>query len=61
MRKDNRKFIITVNGRVIYREVTVDYFDSAVKDLLASGFTLDDIQVWVEGNFRLIPERFEVD
>ena len=30
-------------------------------DLLNSGCTLDDIQVWKETNFRLIPERYEVD
>lgn len=61
MRKDTRKFLITVEDSVYAREVQAEDFDMYIQDLLEWGYDLDVIQVWVEGNFRLIPERFEVD
>jgi hypothetical protein len=61
MRKDNREFIVRVQGRIIYGQVFQEDFDIVIKDLLASGFMLDDIEVYAKVNFRLIPERYEVD
>lgn len=61
MRKDNRKFIVRVQGVVSYGEVSSEDFDIVIKDLLANGYRLNDIQVFGEVNFRLIPERYEVD
>ena len=62
MRKDNRKFLVSVNGRVIKEVNTPDDFDYVIKDILASGYyTIDQIQVWVKGNIRLTPKRYEVD
>lgn len=61
MRKDTRKFLISVNSVVRYEEITSDDFDWTIKDLLASGYQPDQIKVWVEGNFRLVPEHYEVD
>jgi len=61
MPKDTRKFLITVNGHAVYEVIDADDFDHVIKDLLDKDFTLDQIKVWVEGNFRLIPERYEVD
>lgn len=61
MCKDNRKFIALLDGVIIGEDLTADDFNMVVKDLLYHGYDLDQIRVCVETNFRLIPERYEVD
>lgn len=61
MSKDNRKFMVIVDGIIVAKEIGADDFDILIKDILHEGYPLDLIQVWVETNFRLIPERYEVD
>ena len=61
MSKDNRKFMVIVDGIIVAKEIGADDFDILIKDILHEGYPLDLIQVWVETSFRLIPERYEVD
>lgn len=61
MTKDNRKFMISVDNGIVATDVSIDDFNIVVKDLLYHGFDLDQIRVWCETSFRLVPERYEVD
>jgi hypothetical protein len=61
MRKDNREFVVRVQGRFIYASISPEDFDIVIKDLVASGYNLDDIEVFAKVNFSMIPERYEVD
>ena len=61
MSKDNRKFMVIVEGIIVAKEIDATEFDIVIKDLEYEGYPLDQIQVWVETSFRLIPERYEVD
>lgn len=61
MRKDNRKFMVSVKGVVRFSEITSDDLHWVIKGLLGACYTLDQIQVWKEANIRLVPERYVVD
>lgn len=61
MSKDNRKFMVILDGIIIAKEIGADDFDILIKDILHDGYALEEIQVWVETSFRMIPERYEVD
>lgn len=61
MHKDNRKFIVFLNGTFINEEIAEKDFDRIIRDFLDEGYDPEEIRVWTEASFRLTPDGYEVD